>query len=148
MIMKFFQGLRKRQEFKKHWLEFYAEVEKNLESYYVMFQLDRLRFFNLEAWERIKNNADIRLTSDVLRYIEVINDYNQTLKIFKDYEEWYSSDLKNKIPENGRILHAKKDAAQEKFQGLENIIKRAQQNVRQQLMDLKIMKFARENNLP
>ena len=148
MIIKFFQGLRKQQELKKHWLEFYAEVDKNLESYYVMFQLDRLRFFNLEVWERIKNNADVRMTSDVLRYTEILNEYNKTLKNFKDYEEWYSSDLKNKIPENGRILHAKKDAAQKKFQGLENIIKRAQQNVRQQLMDLKIMKSVKENNLP
>ena len=148
MIMKFFQGLRKQQELKKHWLEFYVEVDKNLESYYVMFQLDRLRFFNLEVWERIKNNADVRMTSDVLRYTEILNEYNKTLKSFKDYEEWYSSDLKNKIPENGRILYAKKDEAQEKFQRLENIIKRAQQNVRQQLMDLKIMKSVRENNLP
>ena len=130
MMMKFFRRFQKKRELKKNWLAFFLEVNKNLESYYVMFQLDRLRFFNLDVWERVKNNRDLPLTSDVLRYAEILNDYNQTLKAFKDYEQWYSSDLKNKIPDNGRILHAKKDAAQEKFQGLATARSSAQEEAR------------------
>ncbi len=139
MIMNLIQRFQSQRQLKKNWLEFYAEVNKNLEAYYVMFQLDRLRFFNLDVWQRVKSDLDISMTTDVLRYAEILEDYNQTLKIFKDYESWYSSDIKNKIPDNGRILHAKKNAAQEKFQGLENVIKSAQQSLQRRLADLKII---------
>ncbi len=140
MITQILRRLQRQQELKKNWLAFYAEVNKNLEAYYVMFQLDKLRSFHLDVWKKIKGDTEISFASDVRRYIEILSDYNQTLKSFKDYEQWYVADLGNKIPENGRILHAKKEEAAKKFQGLEEIIKRAQKSVQEQMASLRILK--------
>jgi len=140
-MFSFLTAAGKRKEQKKALMAFYEEVDRNLESYYVMFQLNRLRFFSLEQWDQVRNRPDVDWPPDVGRYAQVLADYNTTLKDFKDYEQWYSADVENKTRENGQVLHTKREAAEEKFrQGLEDLIKNAKGQVERQLMDKGIIK--------
>ncbi len=47
--LRFFKEYRQKKEFRRDFLSFFFEAQSNLEQYYVMFQLGRLRFFSLEA---------------------------------------------------------------------------------------------------
>ncbi len=120
------EQFQKKRALKKLCLDFDAELKKNLESYYVMFQLGRLRFFKMEISQAVLNNPEISLPPEVRRYLDVIESYNKCLKDFTDFETWYAADINRKTKENGIILHAKKEEAQKKFQaGLEEVIKAA-----------------------
>lgn len=112
----------RKQEEKKSYRAFLEEAKANLEAYYVMFQINKLRFFTLTARETVK---DLCWPADISEYIRRLEIYNQALKEFKDFEIWYNEDLDRKNQENGRVLHAKKEAAQEQFNGLEPVIKKA-----------------------
>lgn len=111
--------------------DFLAEAEKNLESYYVMDQIGRLRFFTLESWEKIKASGE-SFGPQVQAYVEAVGEYNRLLKDFKDFEEWYAADVEHKTQDNGRTLHAKKEAAGQKFKGLDRMIKPAVENLKKQ----------------
>lgn len=63
--------------------------------------------------------------SAVKEYARRLKAYNQVLREYKDFEAWYNADLERKNQDNGRILHKKKELAQEQFAGLEQIIKAA-----------------------
>ena len=135
-MFKFFADIGKRKEQKKALMAFYEEVDRNLEGYYVMFQLDRLRFFALDHWQNVRARPDVVWPHAVVRYAEVLADYNSTLQDFKTYEQWYSADVTNTTRENGQVLHDKRDEAEKKFrQGLEAVIKSAKEQVERQLMD-------------
>ncbi len=110
-----------RKEQKKALTAFSEEAKANLEAYYVMFQINRLRFFSLTAWDKVK---DRDWHESVQEYIRRLTSYNKILQDYKDYEQWYNED-NNKNQENGRVLHAKKELAQEQFRGLEGVIKSA-----------------------
>ena len=128
-MLKLFKEFNKSRERKKALQEFSGEVDKNLERYYVMFQINRLRFFDLAAWEKVKILEDVRFADPVTQYVQRLQKYNEVLKDFKDYEEWYSSDSANKTRENGSVLNQKNTRAKEEFQGLEDVIKTARDSV-------------------
>ena len=122
-------------------LSFWQEVEMNLESYYVMFQLGKLRFFAMQVWPLIQSCAEFLLDEQLSRYGERLADYNNVLDDFRKYEQWYAADIKNKTKENGLVLTAKRDAAQAKFDaGLEEVIKTALISLQGRLLAMKILK--------
>lgn len=118
MIKDFF---RKKAE-KKILTVFSEETKANLEGYYVMFQLNRLRFFPLSAWDSVKDRT---WPEAVCEYVRRLSSYNQVLQDYKNYEQWYNEDLDRKNQDNGRLLHQKKELTQEQFKGLEDVIKTA-----------------------
>ncbi len=111
----------RQKEQKKLCVAFLDEAKANLEAYYVMFQINRLRFFTLTAWDKVK---DVAWKDPVLNYVRRLTEYNQLLQDYKEYEQWYNQD-DHKNQENGRVLHQKKELAQDRFQGLEEVIKAA-----------------------
>ena len=126
-MLKFFQEWKNKKTQRKILVEFYQELKKNLESYYVMDQLGRFRFFRLDSWPQAKDYPGIGKDPLILAYSQRLCEYNAVLDDFTKYEQWYS-DLNNKTPANGRILHDKKEEVRNKFQGLEAVIKSALQN--------------------
>jgi hypothetical protein len=137
-MMKLFQDYFKEREIRRDLCAFYAEAKQNLEAYYVMFQLNRLRFFQMQAWEKVRDlNA---WGPSVREYAERITTYNQAQKDYRDYEQWYNENLDNKNQENGRILHSKKEIAQAKFNGLEAIIKAAVAAIEGDLVQKRVLR--------
>ena len=138
-MFKFLREYRMYQEQRRELLGLLAEVKSNLELYYVMFQLGKLRFFVMDFWETIKINSESPWDQMIPMYIQRLTEYNQLLKEYKDFEFWYNEDLDRKNKDNGRILHQKKELAQAQFQGLEPVIKDAvsvieQQGIRQKMI--------------
>ncbi len=133
-MLKFFRGYRQKKEFTREFLSFLSEAKANLEHYYVMFQLGRLRFFTLSVWEKIGCRSDILWDNAVQEYTRRLAQYNAVLKEYKDFEIWYNEDLDHKNQENGRILHKKKELAQEEFVGLEAVIKSAIASIQQEAL--------------
>lgn len=139
-MFKFFNEYQAHREQRRELLGLLAEAKSNLELYYVMFQLGKLRFFVLDFCGTIKNNSEGSWDQIFLEYISRLTKYNQVLKEYKDFELWYNEDLDRKNKDNGRILHQKKELAQAQFQGLEKIIKDAIVAIEQQGMRQKIIK--------
>ena len=121
-MFQFIDTYLRKKAHKKALDAFYAEAKANLESYYVMFQINRLRFFTLTAWDKVKAQS---WPPPVVEYIRRLTLYNKVLQDYKDYEYWYNEDLENKNQANGRILHQKKELVEEQFKGLEDVIKPA-----------------------
>ncbi len=137
-MLKFFREYRQKKEFAREFLSFLSEAKANLEHYYVMFQLGRLRFFTLSAWEKFGCRSDISWDSVVQEYIRRLAQYNSVLKEYKDFESWYNEDLDHKNQENGRLLHKKKELAQEEFAGLEAVIKAAIASIQEEAIRRRI----------
>ena len=106
-----------------------AEVDRNLESYYVMFQINRRRSFQLERWQAMASFPEIVFDEVFLKYVRAIEVYQTVFKEFQDYEQWYTSDPDRKTKENGQLLHAKKEAVEQAFSGLEAVIKSAREQL-------------------
>ncbi len=139
-MLRFFKEYREKQEFRRDFLFLFTEGKSNLEQYYVMFQLGRLRFFSLDAWEKIGSRLDIAWDKAVQEYIRRLAQYNRVLKEYKDFQFWYNDDLERKNQENGRLLHKKKELAQEQFAGLEEIIKAAVASLQEESVRRKFIK--------
>lgn len=146
-MLGFFSQYRADQKYRRDFLGFLAEVKSNLELYYVMFQLGKLRFFVLDCYETTKNNPGALRDQVVLEYIRRLTEYNRLLKEYKDFEVWYNEDLDRKNKDNGRVLHQKKELAQEQFQGLEPVIKDAIRVIEQEGIRRKIIKANRILNV-
>ena len=50
-------------------------------------------------------------------YAKAMEDFNHSLKAYKEYEAWYTGDVNNKTPENARKLHALKHELDLKLKG-------------------------------
>ena len=62
-------------------------------------------------------------------YAKAMEDFNHSFKAYKEYEAWYSGDIKNKTPENARKLHALKEELDQKLNGMEAVIISAGQDL-------------------
>ena len=120
--------------------EFYDEVCRNWEAYYVMFQLGKLRAFELDVWKKIKSDSHQPIDGKVRRSLEILEDYNAAFDDFKKFEQWYSADIERKTRDNSLILHDKREAANNKFQPLEAVVKTAREVLEEQLRAQKILK--------
>lgn len=119
------QNYFKVRERRRRYQPFYEELKDNLEQYYVMFQINRLRFFKMEEWKRFLSSPHVVADSALREYAQRLTMYNAALQEYKDFEQWYNEDLDRKNQENGRILHEKKEVAAGHFKGLEPVIKKA-----------------------
>ncbi len=121
-MLKILQSFFENKGKKASLYAFSQEAKANLEAYYVMFQINRLRFFTLASWEPVKEQV---WPDAVAEYIHRLTQYNSLLKEYKDFEFWYNENLDRKNQENGRHLHMKKEIVQQHFKGLEDVIKNA-----------------------
>ena len=141
MISKFLRQWKDRKARQRLLLEFHGELKKNLESYYVMDQLGRFRFFRMEGWQNLKNANDPAVSQgNIVNYACRLEEYNLLLADFTKYEQWYASDLNNKVPANARILHDKREEPRQKFQGLEPVIQSAIQSFEHYLCEAQLLK--------
>ena len=139
-MLDFLREWKKQKGTKKLAMELLQEMKDNLEAYYVMSQLSRLRFFNLQQWKIFENSPLLPLSEKILFYAKILADYNASLEQFKKYEEWYTSDINHKTPENARTLHVKREEASQRCKGLDQVIKPAIVDFEQKLYEMKILR--------
>ena len=120
---------------------FWAEMEKNMELFYVM---DQRQFvtggFLLDVWPRVCDMDIIKRHEPIRIYAQAIEDFNSSFKVFKEYETWYLGDIKNKSPENARKLNGLKEGLDQKVVGMEGVIITAGQELEREMLQLGLLK--------
>ena len=136
-----FKRNSKEEQLKNNLFDFLAEMEKNLELFYVMDQRQFITGgFLTGIWPRIKDLDIIQCHQTITAYAAAMEDFNHSLKTHKEYEIWYTSDLKNKSPENARKLHALKNELDQKLKSLEAVIILAGQDLEREMLKLGLLK--------
>src|SRR5437868_7133002 len=108
-MLSFFKKRSQEEQMRKDLFDFLAEMEKNLEFFYVMDQRQFItNGFLTDVWPRVKDMDIIKQHASILLYATATSDFNNSLKEYKEYETWYTGDAKNKTPEGARQLHALK----------------------------------------
>src|SRR5277367_3595046 len=108
-MFSIFNNNTKDGQLKKDLFDFWAEMEKNMEFFYVMDQRQFITSgFLTDIWPLVKDMDIIKRHESITNYAKAAQDFNDALKAHKEYEAWYIGDIKNKTPENGRKLHALK----------------------------------------
>lgn len=128
-LMKFIEKRKLEQKL----LRLYREVALNWENWHVMHQRNVLDRFALDAWLLFKSDPQFNSYAHAPLYVQKLTQYNQGMDDFRSYEEWYSSDIKNKVNENARQLHAKREAAFAIFKDLLAVIEPFKKEVETQL---------------
>ena len=67
-------------------------------------------------------------------------DFDASLKAYKEYEIWYTGDVKNKTPEGARKLHALKHDLDQMLKGMEALIIPAGQDLEREMLKLGLLK--------
>ncbi len=136
-INKIFQ----QQRIKKNLLLLLAEMEKNLEIFYVMDQRQFItEGFVIRVWDEVKNEEVIKRNEPILIYAQALIEFNLLYKEYKEFEHWYSSDMKNKTPENAKKLHALKHKLDAQMKAMEAVIIPAGQALEKELLSLGMLK--------
>jgi hypothetical protein len=126
---------------KKNLIDFLAELETNLESYYVMDQRQFIiEGFSMDIWPRIKDVDIIKRHETINKYACATEDFNNSLKTHKEYEAWYIGDINHKTPENARKLHAMKNELDLKLKSMEVLIILAGQDLEREMLQLGLLK--------
>ena len=129
------------EQLRKDLFDFLAEMEKNLEFYYVMDQRQFITHgFLIDVWPRVQGMDIIKRHEGIAKYAWAIEEFNQALKDHKDYENWYVADLQHKSPENARKLHALKHGLDLKLKGMEAVIILAGQDLEREMLSLGLLK--------
>lgn len=131
----------KEDGIRKDLFDFLAEMEKNLEIFYVMDQRQFItNGFLTNVWPRVKEMDMLKKHESIVLYAKGTEDFNRALKTHKDYETWYVSDVKNKTPENARKLHALKNELDQQFRNMEALIIPAGQDLEREMLHLGLLK--------
>jgi hypothetical protein len=140
-MFSMFNNNSKDGQLKKNLMDFLAEMEKNLECFYVMDQRQFITsgFLN-EIWPLIKDVDIIKSHGSIVTYARALEEFNNLLKAYKEYEAWYTGDVKNKTPEGGRKLLAMKHELDLKLRTLEAIIILAGQDLEREMLKLGLLK--------
>ncbi len=137
VIKKFREQWQLRRSLRAFWFE----MEKNLELFYV---IDQRQFiingFTLAAWDNVKELDIVKRHESIKHYVTVLTEFNQMFKSYKEYELWYTSDIKNKNPENARKLHGLKHDLDKKVKELEPVIIIAGQTLEKEMVALGLLK--------
>ena len=131
MIWKAWRQFRARRARREFFKLLALEISQNLETCYIIQQLGQLRPFDLRVWQQAAKLPNLLWPREILIYVERLTEFNSALRVAQEYEQWYSSNLDNQSHDNAQLLHAHKESAQEKFVGLELIIKNAQPSLEQ-----------------
>ncbi len=125
------------EDLRKVLFDFLAEMEKNLEYFYVMDQRQFITHgFLMECWPQVRALPLIQGHASILAYARSLEDFNASLKAYKDYEQWYTSHVDHKNPENARKLHAMKNGLDVKLKTLEEVIIPAGQDLEKEMIKL------------
>ena len=139
-MFSFFKNASKDEQLKKNLFYFLAEMEKNLEFFYVMDQRQFITHgFLMDVWPRVKEIDIIKRHESIVRYATGLEDFNGSLKAYKDYEAWYTGNVNNKNAENARKLHALKNELDRKLKYLEALIIPAGQDLEREMLQLRLL---------
>jgi hypothetical protein len=128
-------------QLKKNLFDFLAEMEKNLEFFYVMDQRQFItNGFLTEMWPQVKDIDIIKRHETIIMYAKATEDFNRSLKAYKEYETWYTGDANNKTPEGARKLHALKHELDQKLKVMESVIIPAGQDLEREMLQLGLLK--------
>ncbi len=140
-MFSFLKNFSQDHQSKKGLFNLLAEMEKNLEFFYVMDQRQFITHgFLMDAWGQVKDLDIIKQHESIRIYAREMDDFNLALKTYKEYETWYTGDVKNKNPENARKLHALKHELDQKLRTLEAIIIPAGQDLEREMLKLGLLK--------
>ena len=140
-MFSFFNKNSKEDTLRKNLFDFLAEIEANLELFYVMDQRQFITSgFLTKTWGQVKDMEIIKRHGTIAVYATSMEDFNHALKAHKDYEIWYTSDLKNKTPDNARKLHALKNELDQKLKSLEAVIILAGQDLEREMLKMGLLK--------
>jgi len=129
------------KEVKKKLFGLLAEMEQNLEFYFVMDQRQFITHgFLADMWPSVKDMDIIRRHETISVYAKAVVDFNQALNAHKEYEAWYTADMTRKTPENARKLHALKHELDGKLDGMEAVIILAGQDLEREMVQLGLLK--------
>jgi len=141
MMFSIFKKKSTDEQLKSDLFDFLAEMEKNLEFFYVMDQRQFITHgFLTDTWPRVKETDIIKRHESIAIYARATEDFNHSLKAFRDYEAWYTGDANNKTPEGGRKLHTLKHELDLKLKGMESIIIPAGQDLEREMLQLGLLK--------
>lgn len=136
-MLDIIQSWRAKNALRKQLLAFLNEMDKNLETLYVIEQRQFiLSGFLLDKWEHVKDLDLIKHQEAVKVYAAALLDFNNALKEHKTYEQWYASDIKHKTKDNAQKLHVLKNALDQKVNPLESIIITAGQAFERELLNM------------
>ena len=128
---------RSKSILRKQLLTFLGEMEKNLEAYYVMEQRQFITAgFLMQCWPQVQDLDIIKRQEAIKAYASSLLDFNKALQEYKSYEQWYTSDVRHKDPENAKKLHGLKNTLDHKLKTLEAIIVPAGQALERELLNL------------
>ena len=140
-MFSIFKKTSKDEQIRKSLFDFLAEMEKNLELFFVM---DQRQFiisgFLTDTWPQVKELDIIKAHGSIVSYAWAMEDFNNSLNAYKEYEIWYTGDVKNKTPEGGRKLHALKHELDQKLKNLEAVIILAGQDLEREMLKLGLLK--------
>ena len=140
-MFSIFKNNSKDAQIRKSLFDFLAEMEKNLELFFVMDQRQFITHgFLTDTWPLVNGLDMIKRHASILTYAKAMEDFNHSLKSYKEYEIWYTGDITNKSPENARKLHALKHELDSKLKNLEAVIIRAGQDLEREMVQLGLLK--------
>jgi len=140
-MFSIFKKNSKEGQLRKNLFDFLAEMEKNLEFFYVMDQRQFITHgFLTDAWGLVKDADIIKRHESIVVYAKAAGDFNHSLKSYKEYEVWYTGDVQNKTPENARKLHALKHELDQKLKLMEALIITAGQDLEREMVQLGLLK--------
>jgi len=140
-MFSIFNKKSKEEQLKKDLFDFLAEMEKNMELFYVMDQRQFITSGYLtQLWPRVSHIEIINKHRTIVEYARAMEDFNRSLKAHKDYENWYTGDINNKSPENARKLHALKNELDLKLKDMEAVIIQAGQDLEREMVKLGLLK--------
>jgi len=107
------------------------EINSNLERYYVIDQRQFITMdFEMGVWEEARHFSGAQFPGEILDYAAALEDFNRVFADCQAFEVTYSASIDNKTLETAKVLHAKKEALEEKFRSLQPRIMAAQQALR------------------
>ncbi|MDE2223410.1 MAG: hypothetical protein KGK03_10130 [Candidatus Omnitrophica bacterium] len=129
------------RQLRKNLYDFLAEMEKNLEFFYVMDQRQFITHgYLLDAWPKVKDLELIKRHEPIVKYAHAMEDFNNSFKAYKEYEVWYTGDVNNKKSENAHKLHGMKAELDQKLKSLEALIITAGQELEREMLQLGLLK--------
>jgi hypothetical protein len=128
-------------QLRKGLFDFLAEMEQNMEFFYVMDQRQFITAgFLTDIWSRVKDLEIIKRHESIAKYAHATEDFNHSLKAYKEYEAWYTGDSDHKTPENAQKLHALKHELDLKLRAYEGVIIPAGQDLEREMLKLGLLK--------
>ena len=141
-MVELIKKILNQKKLKNNLLAFLAEMEKNLEIFYVADQRQFItQPFLTKAWAAVESEAVVRKHEAILVYAAAVADLNRLLSQQREYEHWYAGDLKNKTPDNARKLHTLKQDLDRKLKNMEPLIIPAGQALEKEMVQLGLLTY-------